>query len=407
MILSPEDKIRLLRHLTRGADDVFASRRDGTWGPVYAPLTDEMVRMHLQGAVEIGSYPLVPVGNGDLPAVWWIAADFDGKTCKAATAERGQCMFSNKRDATTCESCGMPLPDWKRDTSRAASFLLDSNCCLFTNLSRSARGAHVRVLFKEPVPAWLARQWMTAWLEEAGVIVDPDDWDEPAPPSFDRLIPPQDWLAGRLNQRGNRVPGNLAGSPLHGKLARKSGGTLPLNPERVAAGDFEPDGLHWDHVVRALESRAWGPDELEAAMAEVPGSPSIRRPVMPTYGPYKPLPVIHGATGKLDYTLKFCEFAKHMRQPGLQPYSLWVALATQLHRFGDEGRAAFHELSAADPRYDPKDTDQKWEQTLGMRPIRCDTLVTWGYRCPHLWLPRCNGARAPTYFADHTDAEIL
>jgi len=41
--LSPADKVRLLRELTRGADDVFASRRDGAWGPVYGTLTDEIV----------------------------------------------------------------------------------------------------------------------------------------------------------------------------------------------------------------------------------------------------------------------------------------------------------------------------------------------------------------------------
>lgn len=403
--LSPEDKVRLLRDLTRGADDVFASRRDGAWGPVYGKLTDEIVLQHLMGNIEIGSYPLIPFGNGDYPNVMWICADFDGKTCK-------QCKEGNPRGADFCTNCEARLPDWQADVQKAVEFLLDSECCLFVNLSRSAQGAHVRVLFNEPVPAWLARRWMTAWLEEASVIGSEDDWDI-VPPSFDRLIPPQDWLTGRLNKRGNRMPGNLAGNPLNGRRARQhNGGTLPLDPYRVLKGDFDPDGRHWDHVIAALESREWGRAELQRAMTQAPGAPSTVPPSPQAFdlgsgGQYRSLPVLQGSDRSLEYMVKFCEFVRHMQQPGAQTYQLWVALATELHRFGEDGRQAFHEISSADSRYNASDTDKKWEQTQGMRPVRCDTLVTWGYRCPHLATPRCNGAGAPTYFTDHTDAEIL
>lgn len=386
--LGPEDKIWIFRELVRGADDVFASRRDGTWGPVYSPLTDEIVRLHLMGLIEIGSYPLIPsTENGGCPTVAWICADFDGK-----------------KDHV----------DWQGDVQKAVEFLLDSECCLFVNLSRSAQGAHVRVLFREPVPAWMARRWMTAWLEEAGVMGDPDEWDEPIPPSFDRLIPPQDWLTGRLNRRGNRMPGNLAGNPLHGGLARKHGGTLPLDPYRVLKGDFQPDGDHWGHVVRALEAREWSEAELAAALAEAPGSPPVAAPAPQTYAregdvaACRSLPVFGGASDRsLDYTLKFCSFMQHMHEPSAQTYQLWVALASELHRFGEAGREAFHAISALDARYSASDTEQKWAQTKGMHPVRCDTLVSWGYRCPHLGSARCKQGSSPAFFADHTDAEIL
>jgi hypothetical protein len=99
---------------------------------------------------------------------------------------------------------------------------------------------------------------------------------------------------------------------------------------------------------------------------------------------------------------------QEMRHPYAQSYEMWVALATQLHRFGEDGRQAFHELSALDPsRYDPDNTDRKWEQTERLHPVRCETLAKTGYRCPHLDDDRCNGAPSPSYFLKYQHMEIL
>lgn len=378
MQLSVGDKVRLLREATRGPEDVFALRSDAggvgaPWSPVYSPLSDENVLMHLSGLIEIGSYPLIPVDD-DLPKIWWIAADFDGK-----------------RQGT----------NWHHDVKRAVRFLLDVGANLLVNLSRSAKGAHVRVLFKEPVPAWMARRWMQAWLEEAEVVED-DLRDMPT--SFDRLIPPQDTLLSGFTRTGNRRPGNLIGSPLNGRLAKQNGGTLPIDPKLAAMGDFDPDGRHWEHLARALEGRAWGEVELAEQLAESPGQPDLHapRPAPPPrmYGDGAPLPIVD-ARGMLDFTLNHCAFMRYVRQPGAFTYQLWMALATQLHRFGDEGNAAFHAISAVDPRYRATSTDRKWEQTADMHPIKCSTLVGHGYRCPNLGTNRCAGAAAPAYFHEH------
>jgi len=387
--LSAQDKVDALRELTRGAEDVFAaytlSRHadKDRWRPVYAPLQDHNLIDHLAGRMEIGSYPLLP--NPSWPRCYWILADFDGKR---------------------------PGTVWQSDVKRAVEFLLDfDGCPAFVNLSRSGDGAHVRMLFKDSVPAWLARRWLTSWLTEAGVLIEPDECPE-VPPSFDRLIPPQDMLSGGLNSHGYRLPGNLAGSPLHAKHARGNGGTLPLDPQQVARGNFEPDGRHWEHVMSALERRAWGEAELREALCDCPTPVSDQAPK--TYlgaiggAPISSLLAVAPGTDRgLEYMYKFCAFARHMREPGTQTYPLWVALATQLHRFGADGYDAFHEISSLDPRYNAKDTEMKWTQTKAMRPIRCDTLIPMGFRCPHLGTPRCNGAKAPTHFADYTDAEIL
>jgi hypothetical protein len=161
----------------------------------------------------------------------------------------------------------------------------------------------------------------------------------------------------------------------------------------------------------ALEERSWGEPELIAAIRDLPDSVSVDPPTL-GFGAdgmsRRSLPILPGADGELAYNLNFCEFFRHLQALGSFTYPLWVALATQLHRFGDEGHEMFHQLSALDARYSTRDTDLKWEQTKDMHPIRCDTLIEFGWRCPHLRPSRrCNGAKAPTYFVDHTEAEIL
>jgi hypothetical protein len=168
-------------------------------------------------------------------------------------------------------------------------------------------------------------------------------------------------------------------------------------------GEFEPDGEHWRHTVAALESRTWGVAELAEAMKDMPEDLVVPPP--DRSGSFH-LPVIANDSAGLDYIVRLCEFVKHMQEGG-QTYPLRVALASQLHRFGEEGRRVFHQISATDRRYDARETDRKWEDTQTMRPIRCETLVGWGYKCKHLGTKRCNGCGAPTYFADHTYAEIL
>jgi hypothetical protein len=382
--LSAKEKVDALRELVKGADDVFAAYTLGSrvgqtqWRPVYGPLTDENLRNHLAGHMELGSYATVPALPW--PRTYWVLADFDGK--KKGT-------------------------NWQSDVKRAVQCLMDfDGMPCFVNLSRSGRGAHVRMLFKETVPAWMARRWMTSWLEEAGVLRS-DDEDE-MPSSFDLLVPRQDQLTGAKDDQGHRMPGNLAGNPLNARHARRNGGTLPLDPERVAMGNFEPDdGKHWEHVIKALESRAWGEAELKAALSDAPDAPSIEPPTLQRTMAQGVGLVPPGDNAELYFAVTFCEFFRQMRRPGSQSYPLWVAMATELHRFNEAGRIMFHDLSALDPRYDSSHTNTKWEQTKNLRPVRCESLVSSGFRCPHLTDSRCNGAGSPAMFHSNTDAELL
>ena len=380
MSLSPHDKVTMFRRLVRGADDVFAMRSadveirdDGSrerterWRPVWSSMDDAAATRHLLGLIEVGTYALIP--SPDVPLVRWIAADFDGK-----------------REGS----------DWKSDVRRLVTWMLDSEVVPFVNLSRSADGAHVRVLFDEPVPAWIARRWMTWWIDDASVGVAS---------SFDRLIPPQDALDSRAPKRGPRSVGNLIGAPLHKGHAIRRGGSLPLDPWEVSGGNFDPDGKHWEHVMFALDHDN---KPTVASMAALVGD---KRPDELAAGPRQfsgsSLPVLPGDDDKLDFTLAHCEFFRHMRQPGEQSYALWLAAASQLQRFGEAGRQAFHEISSFDHRYKSDETEKMWSQTIGMTPIRCDTIATQGFVCPHIGSRRCNGAKCPSFFADYLFHESL
>jgi hypothetical protein len=379
------DKLHLLRELVSGAADCYAlhwqSDRNGSqWGPIYRPLSDATLLEHLSGRVEIGTYPLIASDGGDLPTCRWICADFDGKR---------------------------PGSNWQRDVRKALEFLMEHDGCpAFVNLSRSGQGAHIRMLFAEPVPAWMARRWVTAWLVEAQVMKDPseveDDYDavDMNFPSFDRLIPPQDRLYESQDDQPRR-PGNLAGAPLNTRLARRNGGTLPIDPQQAARGLFEPDGQHWTHVRRALEARTWGTAELLQGLRDAPGSPDLKPPSRAR----RALPVIPGTSSELAFTVAFCEFFRRMRTEK-HTYPLYMALATQLHRFGEEGRLAFHAVASTDARYRAHKTDQKWDQTADLSPVRCDTLVSLGWRCPLLGTRSC-ASRSPALFALAARVELL
>ena len=386
MNLSASDKARFLLEATRGPDDCHALRSHDPareqpwfWRPVYAPVTEEVALRHLAGEIEIGSYALVPgAGALDHPRCWWIAADFDGKR----------------------QGC-----DWRSDVQTFLGFIRESGANLLVNRSRSGQGVHVRALFREAVPAWMARRWMQAWLDESNVA-DEDD----RPSSFDRFIPMQDALRLDKTEEGYRRPGNLVGSPLHRLLAKTCGGTLPISTEAAAAGEFDPDGRHWEYLVGALERRAWGEAELRQALIDSPGGGDpIPPPILDHSYTNRALTVLSAGSASVELLVarRHCEFMRFIQEGGSQPYNLWVALASQLHRFGEAGHDAFHEMSALDPRYKQRTAEQKWQQTRDMQPIRCDTIADMGYRCPHLGTKRCNGAKAPAYFPEHAGYEPL
>lgn len=127
-------------------------------------------------------------------------------------------------------------------------------------------------------------------------------------------------------------------------------------------------------------------------------------PVEPA-APRKHLPMYQGDSPSLAFNLGFCEFFAFLRSTPELPYMLWVAAASQLHPFRDDGLEAFRQLSKVSNH--EMVADMKWVHTTTMQPVRCTTLAEWGWRCPHLDDRRCNGATAPAYLADRSGCELL
>ena len=252
---SPEDKVHLFRALFAGRADVYAERwenastRRSGWSPVtldgrgsqaprrYAPMDDAVLGAHLSGRITAGVYPLI---DGD--RCWFLACDFD----------KGTWALDALAFLEVCNDVGVPA-------------------CL--ERSRSGNGAHVWVLFDEPVEAAVARRLGTGLLRETMALRAEVDLT-----SYDRLFPSQDFVP----QKGF---GNLIALPLQGS-SRKQANTVFLEP-----ASMEPWPDQWAFLssirrVSAADARSIG-DAIRVAAG--PGTARMARSLRP--GPPAP-PVI-------------------------------------------------------------------------------------------------------------------
>jgi hypothetical protein len=143
-------KIELLRLLFCSRSDVFATRWVSSttnktgWSPAvrggyqsgrsnrdYLPLTDEVLERHVNGEATIGVYPLLKDDSCSL-----LACDFDD----------GAWALDALAYLDACRSAGVPAA---------------------LERSRSGNGAHVWILFAEPVPASTARSLGASLLRQA------------------------------------------------------------------------------------------------------------------------------------------------------------------------------------------------------------------------------------------------
>lgn len=181
--LTSENKITLFRHLFKGRDDVFPrlwinknTNRKGyspacsnEWVPLlckkpkvkctecpnqsFLPITDQVVRDHLQGRHVIGVYPLLKDET-----CWFLAVDFDKES-------------------------------WIDDVSAFVDTCSEKDIPVAVEKSRSGNGAHVWFFFTEPIPAPVARRLgcylITATMERRHQL---------SMASYDRLFPNQDTM---------------------------------------------------------------------------------------------------------------------------------------------------------------------------------------------------------------------
>lgn len=185
-VVAPTDKpakIALFRTLFRGREDVYAigwRMKDGTWGyrpddkkdwnavlgskpedqkkvhrqtRTLYPLTDDVVRLHLEGKKTVGVYPLLADET-----CWFLAADFDKTTWREDAL-----AF-----VATCHRLGIPA---------------------YLERSRSGNGGHVWMFFEHAVSAALARKLGCAILTQTMERRHHLGLD-----SYDRFFPNQDTM---------------------------------------------------------------------------------------------------------------------------------------------------------------------------------------------------------------------
>lgn len=219
-ISSPEEKIALFRGLFRGRVDVYPrlwiSRKTGKKGfsPVcnnewldgvcekpgvkcsecsqrsFAPVTDTVIREHLEGKHIIGVYPLLTDET-----CWFLAIDFDKES-------------------------------WSNDVNAFMETCRNLKILASLERSRSGKGAHVWIFFSVPILASKARKLGSYLLTETMSHHHQLEMD-----SYDRFFPNQDTMP-----KGGF--GNLIALPLQ-KEACKKGNTFFINQH------FQPYEDQW------------------------------------------------------------------------------------------------------------------------------------------------------------------
>lgn len=182
-----EEKINLHRSYFQGRADVYARywfdtsgksgytpALDGKQKPL--PLTNAVIKGHLLGIELIGIYPLLADNT-----TYFLTIDFDGK-------------------------------NWLDDVLAVQEIAQENKLPCILERSKSGNGGHVWFFFKNPVPAWKARQLGKHQITQAKLINSQ---------SFDRLFPSQDEHSGKGF-------GNLIALPLNGKYV-KGGNTTFIN----------------------------------------------------------------------------------------------------------------------------------------------------------------------------------
>lgn len=195
----------------------------------YERLELKHIKQHLLGARDnctdvIGIYPLLPDNTCRL-----LVFDFDNH-------EKGADQNDN---ANTDDS-------WKEEVDALRRICETNGIDALTERSRSGRGAHIWIFFKQPVPAYLARQFGFALLDKGCESINLTSFR-----FYDRMYPSQD---------SSEKIGNLVALPLQGRALRSGNSAfidhdwnafpdqleVLWNTKRLGLADIEEKLLQWE-----------------------------------------------------------------------------------------------------------------------------------------------------------------
>lgn len=225
--------------------------------------------------------------------------------------------------------------------------------------SKSGKGAHIRTLFRESVPTYLARALYIALVLAAGLSGEK---------AVDKVWPPSHGL------------GVLA-LPYNAQCAQASGGSLaldcntlrPLDRDAQASAVLDAPELSRDETERTLKALGIHTD-AEAALL----SGQARSRNGWTDGTRT---VKNGTDGGIQEMMKHCAAVERLRLfPTEATYEFWFSLMTNFRPFIG-GAEIFTALSQLDPeRFDKRVLDRSWKAIAG-GPRLCEHLDS-GWTCP-------------------------
>ena len=159
----------------------------------WSQLTQRILMSHLRGNAlngtdVIGIYPLFPDETCN-----FLVFDFDNHDNNLAEA----------RDGANDD------PGWMEEVDALRSICAAQGIPVLVERSRSGKGAHIWMIFDEPIPASIARKFGSALLTKGAETINLKSFK-----SYDRMLPAQDKMpSGGL--------GNLIALPLQGQALRK------------------------------------------------------------------------------------------------------------------------------------------------------------------------------------------
>jgi len=389
-------KLLYFRWFYAGRPGLYARRCKGDDGrfayrPVYAELTDELIKAHMRGQVMLGSYPILADNT-----THWAAADFDGHNGNAF--EHASILVNVLR-----------------------SYDIEPLC----NVSQSGKGVHVRIIFADhrsskpenqcagaalrPVHAAIAHRFM------AKVVAQTELPNIHQGGAFDRVFPSQDRLVS------SKSIGNQIAMPFNMEAAEKRGGSMLLDRDfnRIQLSDSW-EAMQNYRLIRIV-------DLLDAAMAMgevhhifecvdadnnfIESSRFDRASHGSVYHRNKKE---RRTRSELEFMVRACDFIQWAKHNPQLSYHLWLALASQLIVYDAVGgRSVFHAISSLDSRidnrgqpvYSSERTDRQYDHALsGLRgPYSCRRIATEGWACRWMGEQGCTkftlrdgrGAHAP------------